>query len=91
MRRRQLLRMILLGALAEGLWSPLQSLLAAQGQPNSVTDSLSPANARHSAIDAQVPQTAGKLAENIDRMIAQEQGQIKALEGYTPIVETYIQ
>jgi hypothetical protein len=41
--------------------------------------------------DAQAPQTAGKLSELIDRVIAREHEQIKTLDHHTPIIETYIQ
>jgi hypothetical protein len=42
-------------------------------------------------MDAVPEQTALRLEEVIDRMIAREQEQIKAFDLYSPIIETYIQ
>jgi hypothetical protein len=91
MHRRQLVRSILFGALAGGLYSPLQSLAAAQVGPNASTYPWGSANTKITDFDAQVPPTANKLAEVIDRVIARELEEIKAIERYTPIIETYIQ
>ncbi len=91
MRRRQAIRIILAGAVAGGLYSPLQSLAAVQVQLNAAADSRGSANAKMPVEDAQAPPTASRLAEVIDRMIAREHEEIKAIERYTPIIETYIQ
>lgn len=91
MRRRELARVILLGVLAEGLWSPLQCLAAASGQSNAAPYSSGFANTKTTDDDEQAPPTAGKLAEIIDRVIAREHEQIKTFDRYTPIIETYLQ
>jgi hypothetical protein len=91
MRKRFLVRMILLGALAGGLCSQLQSLAAAQGQTTAAPNSSSPVDAKNTVANAQVPQTATKLDEIIDRMIKREHEEIAAFDLYSPIIETYIQ
>jgi len=91
MPRKQLVRIILLGALGGGLYSPLQSLAAVQVQSNAPADSWGPESTKMTVEDAQAPPTASRLAEVIDRMIAREHEEIKAIERYTPIIETYIQ
>src|SRR5882672_9375605 len=91
MRRRQAVRIILAGAVACGLYSRLQSLAAVQVRPNAAADSWGSAISKMPVEDAQAPPTASRLAEVIDRMIAREHEEIKAIERYTPIIETYIQ
>src|SRR5882724_1530547 len=91
MRRRQAVRIILAGVVACGLYSRLQSLAAVQVRPNAAADSWGSAISKMTDEDAQAPQTASTLAEIIDRVIAREHEEIKAIERYTPIIETYIQ
>ncbi len=91
MRARLLIRMILCGALGGGLCSQLQGLAAAHGQANAAPDSSGPAKAGISGADVQVPLTAAKLDEIIDRMIKREHDEMAAFDLYSPIIETYIQ
>jgi hypothetical protein len=91
MRARLLIRMILCGALGGGLCSQLQVLAAAHGQANAAPDSSGPAKAGFSDADVQVPLTAAKLDEIIDRMIKREHDEMAAFDLYSPIIETYIQ
>jgi hypothetical protein len=91
MRRKLLVRMILLGALAGGLCSQLQSLAAAQRQTTAAPDPSGPADARNTGASAQVPQTATKLDEIIDRIIKREHEEIAAFDLFSPVIETYIQ
>jgi hypothetical protein len=91
MQRRQLVRTMLLGAMAEGLCSPLQRLVVAQGKPSAALDLFGFANLTASIADVEASPTAGKLEEIVERVIAREHEQIKIIEGYAPIIETYIQ
>jgi hypothetical protein len=91
MRTKFLVRMILSGALAGGVCWQLQSLAAAQSQTNGAPDSSDVADVKNTGADAQVPLTAAKLDEIIDRMIKREHVEIAAFDEYSPIIETYIQ
>ena len=82
---------MLLGAMAEGLCSPLQRLVAAQGKPNVAPDLFGFANSTASVAVAEASPTAGKLEEIVERVIAREHENVKTIEGYAPIIETYIQ
>jgi hypothetical protein len=91
MQRRQLVRTMLLGAMAEELCSPLQRLVAAQGKPSAALDLFGFANSTASVADAEASLPAGKLEEIVERVIAREHENVKTIEGYAPIIETYIQ
>src|SRR5712691_2964000 len=91
MRMRLLVRMILLGALAGGLCTLLQSLAAAQGQTETSPDISDQGEAKSAGAAVQVPQSATKLDEIIDRMIKREHDEIASFDLYSPVIETYIQ
>src|SRR6267143_3519160 len=91
MRMKLLLRMILLGTFAGGVYSQTQNLAAAQGQTGGAPDASSPADTKGKGAVAQVSQTAPKLDEIVERMIKQEHDTIAGFDLYRPIVETYIQ
>jgi len=86
-----LVRMILLGIFAGGVYSQTQNLAAARGQTGGTPDASGPADTKNKGALAQVSQTAPKLDEIIDRMIKREHDAIAAFDLYRPIVETYIQ
>ena len=88
MHRRQLVRMMLLGAMAEGLCAPLQRLVAAQGTPNGALNSFGFANSMTGVADAEATPTAGKMEEIVERVISQEHKNVKTIERFTPIIET---
>jgi hypothetical protein len=91
MRTKFLVRIILLGALAGRLCSQLQVLASTQGQQKIVPSSSAPVDAKNTGAAAQIPQTALKLDEIIDRMIKREHDEIAAFDLYSPVIETYIQ
>ena len=91
MRMKLLVRMILLGIFAGGVYSQTQNLAAARGQTGGTPDASGPADTKNKGALAQVSQTAPKLDEIIDRMIKREHDAIAAFDLYRPIVETYIQ
>ena len=91
MRTRLLVRMILLGALAGGLCTLLQSLAAAQGKTKASPDASGQVDAENASAAAQAPQTASRLDEVIDRFIKREHGEIAAFDLYSPVIEIYIQ
>jgi hypothetical protein len=91
MRSRLLIRMILCVALGGGLCLEVQNLDAAQVQTYPAHDSSGQAEAKNAGADAQVPQTASRLDEIIDRMINREHDEIAAFDLYSPVIETYIQ
>ena len=91
MRMKLLVRMILLGTFAGGVYSQTQNLAAAQGQTGGTPDASGPADTKGKSAVAQVSETAPKLEEIVERIIKQEHVAIAAFDLYRPIVETYIQ
>src|ERR1700674_4500250 len=92
MRRRELVRAILLGVLANGVCPPLRSFGTALGKLHAPRDSVSPSNGRHADTEADVgPGWAPRDTEEIvQRIFAREQQVMKTLEGYSAIVETRV-
>jgi hypothetical protein len=91
MHAKFLVRMILLGALAGGVYQQLQGADAVQGQTSAAPESSGTADTKNKGAVAQGSQTAPKLDEIIDRMIKREHDEIAAFDLYSPIIETYIQ
>jgi hypothetical protein len=91
MLTRILLRMILLAVLVGGLCLDVERLSAAPTQTNVALESSSTTDEKNAGDSEQVPPTASKLDEIIDRMIKREHDEIAAFDQYTPIIETYIQ
>ena len=68
-----------------------QSSCVAQGQESAIPGQTSPPATKKLSADVQTQQLAPDIDEIIERMIVQEKNVMKALEGYSPIIETYIQ
>jgi len=86
-----LVRMILLGIFAGGVYSQTQNLAAAQGQTGSTPDASGSAILGARRRRASFPRRHPKLDEIVERMIKQEHDTIAGFDLYRPIVETYIQ
>src|ERR1700682_457025 len=91
MRMKLLVRMILLGTFAGGVYPQTQNVAGAQGQASAGPDASRPEDTKNKGPVAQVSQTASKLDEIVERTIKQEHDVIAAFGLYRPIVETYIQ
>src|ERR1700682_5060872 len=91
MRMKLLVRMILLGTFAGGVYPQTQNVAGAQGQASAGPDASGPEDTKNKGPVAQVSQTASKLDEIVERTIKQEHDVIAAFGLYRPIVETYIQ
>lgn len=91
MRTKLLVPVILLWPLVEKAYLGAQDPLTAERQEPAKPSASGTADAGTARRDAVPEQTALRLEEVIDRMIAREQEQIKAFDLYSPIIETYIQ
>jgi hypothetical protein len=86
-----LVLMILLLSFVERLYLTAQELAVVRGAKLERPSPSRLASARGVDADATPSPTALQLEEIIDRMIAREHEQIKTIERYAPIIETYIQ
>jgi hypothetical protein len=83
--------MVVLGEITASLLLPVLSLRAAQVQESTVPKPSGPADEKKAGEAAQLPQSAPKLEEIVERMIKREHEEMAAFDLYNPIVETYIQ
>jgi hypothetical protein len=83
--------MILLLSFVERPYLAAQELAAVKGAELERPSPSRLASARGVDADAEPAPAALQLEEIIDRVIAREHEQIKTIERYAPIIETYIQ